>query len=170
VILLPLARLSVAAQRRLWRIYGAIMLVVGAVMLLVALSVFLTQGSQILVTGTVVSKHCHPQLDLATGAGETRCDGAVRYRTRVGQIVATSVSDAFPYEFRHRPGMPTTIQLRYNSDDPTDPFKQSNYMSTGQFVLVLAIGSVAATFGALWLLRANQIAANIVRRRARFQR
>jgi hypothetical protein len=52
------------------------------------------------------------QLDLATCVSETRCDAAVRYTTRTGRVITTTVSDAFPYEFRHRRGTLTTIQLR----------------------------------------------------------
>ena len=155
-----------AGLRRRWRLGGAVMLVAGALMLMVALGVFLTQGSQIRVTGTGLSEHCHPRPDLATGTGETRCDAAVRYTTRTGRVITTTVSDAFPYEFRHRPGMPPTIQLRYDSNDPGDPFKQSNYMSVGEFLLVLGLGGIAATFGVLWLTRAGRIAENSARRRA----
>ena len=144
------------------------MLVAGAVLLIVALGVFLTQGSQIRATGTVLSEHCQPQFDLATGAGETRCDADVRYTTRTGLVVTTKVSDAFPYEFQRRPGMPTTIQLRYDSNDPADPFKQSNFMTVGEFLLVLGLGGIAAIFGVFWLARAGRIAEKAARRRAAF--
>jgi len=168
--LLAQLRLSVAGLRRLWRFFGVAMLLVGVVMLMVALVVFLTQGSQIGVTGTVLSERCHPQFDLGTGADETRCDAAVRYTTRTGRLITATVADAFPYEFRHRPGTPTTIQIRYDSNDPADPFKQSNYMSIGEFLLVLALGAIATTFGLLWLTRADRIAENSARRRAQLQR
>jgi hypothetical protein len=72
---------------------------------------------------------------------------------------------ACPYEFRHRPGKPPTIRLRYSTSDPADPFRQSNYMSAGEFLLVLGLGGVAATFGVLWPARAGRIAGNAVRRR-----
>jgi hypothetical protein len=167
MILLAPSQLSVAGMRRLFRFLGTVMLLVGAVLVLVGLSVFLTQGSQIPVTATVMYEHCHPQADLATGSGENRCDAAVRYETRAGQVINTTVTDAFPYEFRHRPGKPPTIRLRYSTSDPAHPFKQSNYMSAGEFLLVLGLGGVAATFGVLWLARADRIAENAVRRRAR---
>jgi hypothetical protein len=70
------------------------------------------------------------------------------------------VSDAFPYEFQHRPGLPTTIQLRYDSNHPADPFKQSHFMTVGEFLLVLGLGGIAATFGVFWLARADRIAEN----------
>ena len=152
-------------MRRLFRFLGTVMLLVGAVMLLIGLSVFLTQGSQIPVTATVTHERCHPQADLATGSGETRCDAAVRYETRAGQVINARVTDAFPHEFRHRPGKPPTIRLRYSTSDPAHPFKQSNYMSAGEFLLLLGSGGVAATFGTLWLARADRIAENAVRRR-----
>jgi hypothetical protein len=134
-------------------------------MLFVALLVFLTQGSQIRVTAAVLSEHCHPQFDPAYGAGETRCDASVRFTTASGQVIRTTVTDAFPYEFSHRPGRPTTIQLRYDTFDPANPDKQSNYMSVGEFLLVLGIGAGAATTGTLWVVRAERIAENTVRRR-----
>jgi hypothetical protein len=164
--LLAQSRLSTAGLRRLWRFFGAAMLLVGAILLMVALGVFLTQGSQIQVTGTVLSEHCHPQFDLGTGATETRCDAAVRYTTRAGRVITTTVGDAYPYEFRHRPGTSPTILLRYDSNYPADPFKQSNYMSVGEFALVLGLGGIATIFGVLWLVRANRIAENTARRRA----
>jgi hypothetical protein len=163
------SRLQVVGLRRLWRFLGTGMLIVGALMLLIALGVFLTQGSQIRVTATVLSEHCHPQVDAATGVSETRCDASVRYTTRSGQVIATTVTDAFPDEFAHRPGSPTTIQLRYDSGDPANPNKQSNYMSVGVFVLVPALGVMASAVGTLWLVRADRLAENTARRRALHQ-
>ena len=161
---------SVARQRRQIRFVGAAMLLVGAVMVLIALGVLLTQGSQIPVTGTVLSERCHAQFDPATHQSETRCDAAVRFTTRTGRVITTTVTDAFPYEFHHKPGQPATIRLRYDSNDPAHPYKQSNYMSVGQFLLVLGIGAVAAGFGGWWLARAERIAERAVRRLARYGR
>lgn len=150
------------------RFLGAAMLLVGAVLMLVGLSVFLTQGSQIKVTATVISEHCHRQLDFATHRNETRCDAAVRFATSTGRVITTTVTDAFPYEIRHTPGKSATIRLRYDASDPADPFKQSNYMSVGQFLLVLGLGVGATALGALWLARAERIAEKAARRRARY--
>ena len=156
---------SVAVTRRTIRLLGTAAIVVGVFMLFIALGVYSSQGSQLRVTAAVLSEHCHQQYDPAYGAEETRCDASVRFTTRSGQVIRTTVTDAFPYEFSHRPGRLTTIQLRYDSVDPADPDKQSNYMSVGEFLLVLGIGAVAATTGTLWLVRAERIAENVVRRR-----
>jgi uncharacterized BrkB/YihY/UPF0761 family membrane protein len=155
---------SVARLRRQARVSGTVLLLTGAVMILVALGVFLTQGSQIRVTATVLSENCHSQYDLAVHTDETRCGAAVRFTTRSGQLISTTVTDAFPYEFSHRPGRSTTIQLRYDSSDPTQPFKQSNYMSVGEFCIVLGIGVASTAFGILIVTRAEQSAENAVRR------
>jgi hypothetical protein len=155
---------SVAAVRRMWRFYGAALLAVGAVMVLTALSVFLTEGSQIRVIAIASSERCHPQYDLATHMGETRCDADVRFVTRTGQVINATVTDAFPGEFRHVSGQPTTIQLRYDASDPTRPDKQSNYMSLGDFLLVLGLGVLALSFGGLWLARADRYAQRAVSR------
>jgi hypothetical protein len=152
------------------RFFGGAMLLVGAVLMLVGLGVFLSQGSQIQVVATVVSERCHGQFDFATHQDETRCDAAVRFVTSAGRVIATTVTDAFPYEFRHPPGRPATIRLRYDASDPGHPFKQSNYMSVGQFVLVLGLGVGAAALGALWLARAEPIAEKAARKRARYGR
>jgi Protein of unknown function (DUF3592) len=156
---------SVPRMRRLFRFCGIAILLCGAVLVLVALSVFLTQGSQIRVTAVVLSERCHPQVDLATGVGETRCDVAARFTTKSGQVINTTVTDAYRSEIRHEPGEPATIQLRYDSSDPSQPFKQSNYMSAGQFALVLGLGVLASGLGTLWLARAQRMAENAVRRR-----
>lgn len=166
MIILRQSQLSLASTRRMLRVFGVVMLLVGATLILVALSVFLTQGSQVQVTGTVLSEHCHSQYDLALQTSQTRCDASVRFTTGSGQIIRTTVTDAFPYEFSHRPGLPTTIQLRYDSTDPSDPFKQSNYMSVGEFLPLLGAGAVAATFGILWATRAGRYAVNTIRRRS----
>jgi hypothetical protein len=166
MILLGASQLSAVGLRRLTRFFGAAMLAVGAVLVLVALLVFLTQGSQVRVTATASSEHCHPQVDLATGIGETRCDADVRFVTVTGRIINTTVTDAFPYEFHHRSGMPTTIELRYDTNEPMRPYKQSNFMSVGQFLLVLGLGVTALSLGALWLARADRYAQNAARRRA----
>jgi hypothetical protein len=170
MILVAPSQSTVARQRRQIRFVGVAMLLVGAVMILIALGVFLTQGSQIQVTGTVLSERCHQQFDPAIHQSETRCDAAVRFMTRTGQVITTMVTDAFPYEFHHMPGQPATIRLRYDSNDPAHPYKQSNYMSAGQFLLVLGIGVPAAGFGAWWLARAERIAVNAARRLARHGR
>jgi hypothetical protein len=146
------------------------MLLVGACMVFLALGVFLTQGSQIAVSGTVISEQCHQQIDVATRQSETRCDAAVRYATSTGRVITTTVTDAFPYEFHHKPGQPETIRLRYDSNDPAHPYKQSNYMSVGQFLVVLGIGTVFGALGAWWLARAERIAEKAVRRLARYSR
>lgn len=157
---------SVARLRRQARVAGTVLLLVGAFMIFLALGVFLTQGSQIRVTATVLSEHCQYQYDFgAPAASGTRCDALVRFTTRSGQVIRTTVTDAFPYEFSHRPRRPTTIQLRYDSDDPIQPYKQSNYMSVGEFWTVLGIGAAPTAFGILIVARAERAAENAVRRR-----
>jgi hypothetical protein len=149
----------------MFQLLGAGASLTGALMILIALGVFLTQGSQVRVTATVLSEHCHPQSDLATGSQQTRCDASVRFTTRSRQVIRTTVTDALSDEFSHQPGLPTTIQLRYDTSDPADPYKQSNYMSVGVFVLLLGIGVAAATAGIMWVVRAERYAQNAVRRR-----
>jgi hypothetical protein len=165
MIVLRQSQMTVVNMRRMFRVFGIVMLLVGAMLILISLGVFLTQGSQIEVTATVLSEHCHSQYDLALSTSQIRCDASVRFATRSGQIIRTTVTDAFPYEFGHRPGLPTTIQLRYDSTDPADPFKQSNYMPVGEFLPLLGAGAVATTFGVLWAARAERYAEHAVRRR-----
>jgi hypothetical protein len=117
VIPLRQSQPSVVGLRRLFRLCGTGLLVVGAFMIMIALGVFLTQGSQIRVTAGVLAEHCQSQYDLAVNSNATRCDASVQFTTRSDQVIRTSVTDAFPYEFSHRPGRPTTIQLRYDSAD-----------------------------------------------------
>jgi hypothetical protein len=153
-------------MRRQGRVAATVLLLIGALMILVALGVFLTQGSQIRVTATVLSEHCGYRYDFGAPASSgTRCDASVRFTTRSGRVIRTTVTDAFPYEFSHRAGRPTTIQLRYDSSDPTQPFKQSNYMSVGEFLIVLAIGLVATALGIWWLVGAERLAERAVRPR-----
>jgi hypothetical protein len=153
-------------MRRQGRVAAIVLLAVGAVMFLIALCVFLTQGSQIRVTATVLSENCGYQYDFgAPAASGTRCNASVRFTTRSGQVIRTAVTDAFPYEFSHRAGRPMTIQLRYDSSDPTQPFKQSNYMSVGDFLIVLGVGLVATALGIWWLVGAERLAERAVRLR-----
>lgn len=161
-----IARPSFRRSRRLWRFLGTAMLATGLVMLLVGVTVFLTQGSQIQVTATVISEHCHPQYDLGTGSTDTRCGAAIRYTTRTGQVIAATITDAFPGEFRHTAAGMTTIQVRYDSGDPASPYKQSNYMPLGQFLLVLGLGCAATVAGGWWLARADLIARRAAARRS----
>jgi hypothetical protein len=134
------------------RAVGTFLLVASAFFILIALSVFLTQGSQIRVTATALSETCHYQFDLGSPAASgQRCNAPVIFTTRSGQIIRTTITDAFPSEFSHHPGRPTTIQLRYDSSDPTQPYKQSNVMSAGVFAMLLGIGAVLAGLG-LWVI------------------
>src|SRR5215475_8105685 len=150
---------TIARFARLNRVWGTVLLAFGAVFVLIALTVFLTQGSQIRATATVLSEQCHYQYDAgAPSASGPRCDAPVRFTTRSGQVIRTTITDAFPYEFRHRPGQPTTIQLRYDSSDPTQPYKQSNYMSAGVFAMLLGIGGLLASLGLRGVLGAERFA------------
>jgi hypothetical protein len=152
-------------MRRFFWFSGTALLLIGLVLVAIALGVFLTQGSQVRVTATVLSEHCHPQQDLATGAEETRCDASVRFTARSGQVIRTTVTDALPYEFSHRQGLPTTIQLRYDPSNPADPFKQSNYMSASEFAVTLTFGACSTAAGIVALAGAERFAQNSVRRR-----
>jgi hypothetical protein len=143
-------------QRRLIRVLGWVFAVLGAFFALIAL-VFLTQDSQIRVTATVLSRHCHPQYDAGTRQTETRCNALVRYRA-AGRVITTTITDAFPTEFtttRHV----MTIDLRYDPGFPADPDKQSNYMSAGEFALLMSISVLLLAGGAWWIIRAEAIAA-----------
>jgi hypothetical protein len=157
---------AVGRARRLWRFLGAAMLAAGLLMIMVALVVYLSQGSQIQATATVTAEHCHPQFDLGTQTTGTRCDAAIRFTTRTGRAIRTTVTGAFPEEFRHVAGGPTTIGFRYDASDPASPYKQSNYMPLAQFLLVLGIGCGATAAGGWWLARADRIARKVVSRRA----
>jgi hypothetical protein len=155
---------TIARFRRQNRVLGTVLLVFGAVFVVIALSVFLSQGSQIRVTATVLSEQCHYQYDAgAPSASGTRCDAPVRFATRSGQVIRTTITDAFPYEFSHRPGRPTTIQIRYDSSDPTQPDKQSNYMSVGVFAMLVGIGGLFALLGLRAVLGAERFAEKRVR-------
>ena len=53
---------------------------------------------------------------------------------------------AFPSEFSGS-GRFRTIDLRYDKNDPAQPFKQSNYMPASTFVSLLASGSAVLPTG-----------------------
>jgi len=132
-----------------------IMCVTGVLLAGLALGVFLTQGSQIQVKAKVLSEQCHPQTDLATGQLETRCDADVEFTAVNGQVIRTKITDAFPYEFSGT-GQARIITLRYDSSDPTQPFKQSNYMPVDTFVVLLVFGVATILFGGWGFWRARR--------------
>lgn len=138
----------------------------GLVLAVVALSVFLTQGSQIRVVAHVLSERCQPRFDLALASSQTRCDAVVRFTTVTGQVITTTITDAFPSEFSGS-GRYRTITLRYDRNDPAQPFRQSNYMSAGTFVSLLALGAVVLLLGYWGVARARRLADRVVRNRAR---
>ncbi len=150
---------------RVTRILMILMILIGLLLAGIALGVFLTQGSQIRMTANVLSERCHPQRDLGTGQVETRCDAAVRFMTVTGRVILTTVTDAFPYEFSG-PRQSRTIDLRYDSNDPTQPFKQSNYMPAVTFVVLLVFGCAAILFGVWGVMRSGQLAERAARRRS----
>jgi hypothetical protein len=143
-------QLSATGTRSL-RAAAIIMCLIGVLFAGIALGIFLTQGSQIKVRAHVLSERCHFQTDLATGQPETRCDAQVQFATADGQVIRTTVTDAFPYEFSGT-GHFRTIALRYDSNDPTQPFKQSNYMPVDTFVVLLVFGVAAILCGG-WMFR-----------------
>ena len=127
------------------RALAAILCLIGVLMTALVLGVFLTQGSQMKARASVLSEQCHPQTDLATGQTETRCDAQVQYTTVNGQVIKTTITDAFPYEFSGT-GHSRTIALRYDSNDPAQPFKQSNYMPIDTFVVMVVFGTAMILF------------------------
>jgi hypothetical protein len=155
---------SVAETRRKLKIIGASLLLLGIFIVLIALFIFLTQGSQVRVTATVLSERCHQVTEADEVTVDTRCDASVRFTTQSGRAIRTMITDAFPYEFNYRPGLPTTIQLRYFTSDPTAPMKQSNYMSVGEFLALLGFGALATTAGVALLGRQTRFAERHVRR------
>jgi hypothetical protein len=120
----------------------------GLLFLLIALTVFTTQGSQIEVRAQVLSERCHNAFDPGDGQTETRCNLAVRFTTRSGQLIRTSVGDAFKSEISYA-GNRQVIELRYESNDPSAPFKQSNYMSVQIFIFLMILGCAGTLIG-LW--------------------
>jgi len=138
------------SEKRVMRAAMIFLCLIGVLLAGVGLSVFLTQGSQIRVRANVLSERCHPQTDLATGARETRCDAQVQFTTVDGQVIRTTVTDAFPDEFSGT-GPSRTIALRYDRGDPTQPYKQSNYMPVGAFVGLLIFGAATILYGG-WML------------------
>jgi hypothetical protein len=119
--------------RRQLRFYRIASGCLGAFIVLIALIVFLGQGSQIRARALVLSEHCYNAFDVALNENETRCNLAVEFSTA---------------------GNHRFIDLRYDSDDPTQPFKQSNYMSAPTFALLMAIGCGAISLGIWgWLAR-----------------
>jgi hypothetical protein len=121
---------------------------VGLLFLLIALTVFTTQGSQIEVRAQVLSEQCHNAFDPADGQTETRCNLAVRFTTRSGQVIRTSVGDALESEISYA-GNRQVIELRYDPNDPGQPFKQSNYMSVQIFIFLMILGCTGTLLG-LW--------------------
>jgi hypothetical protein len=130
------------------RFYRIVSFCFGLFFLLIALTVFTTQGSQIEVRAQVLSEQCHNAFDPADGQTETRCNLAVRFTTRSGQVVSTSVGDAFESEISYA-GNRQVIELRYDSNDPSQPFKQSNYMSVQIFILLMILGCAGVLVG-IW--------------------
>jgi hypothetical protein len=142
-----------------------VVIVCGLLLVVIALSVFLTQGGQIRVVADVLSERCQPRTDLAYPAGtDTRCDAAVRFTTVTGRVITTTVTDAFPSEFSGS-GRSKTIDLRYDANDPAQPFKQSNYMPASTFISLLASGAVVLLLGYWGVARARRLADRAVRNR-----
>jgi len=137
--------------------WGVVMILAGLLLILIALVVFLGQGSQIRVRARVLSKRCHFQTDLATGQPQTLCNAEVRFTAVSGQVVTTTVGGALSSEFSGS-GRSQTIDLRYDSDDPSQPFKQSNYMPVSTFILLLVFGTGALAFGCWATARAGWFA------------
>jgi hypothetical protein len=139
--------------RRQIRFYRIASGCLGAFIVLIALIVFLGQGSQIRARAVVLSEHCYSAFDVALAEHQTRCNLAVEFSTRSGQQIRTTVGGALESEIG-TVGDHRFIDLRYDSGDPSQPFKQSNYMSVPIFAMLMAIGCGAILLGAWgWLAR-----------------
>jgi hypothetical protein len=139
--------------RRQIRFYRIASGCLGAFIVLIALTVFLGQGSQIRTRALVLSEHCYSAFDVALAQHQTRCNLAVEFSTRSGQQIRTTVGGALESEIT-AVGNHRFIDLRYDSSDPAQPYKQSNYMSAPIFAMLLAIGCGAILLGIWgWLAR-----------------
>jgi len=68
------------------------------------------------------------------------------FTTQSGQQVRTTVGDALAAEI-YSIGNQQVIDLRYDPSAPSQPFKQSNYMGVGIFILLMALGWGAILVG-----------------------
>ena len=142
---------SARTQRRILRVARGLLIATGGLFVLIALIVYPFQGSQIEVTAQILTQTCHTNFNFATHQHEVRCDLDVRFRTRSGEVVTTTVGGALLSEINSRDGH-TTIQLRYDPSDPKSPYKQSNYMPIGAF-LGLLVGGIAVIAYSIWAFR-----------------
>lgn len=139
--------------RRQIRFYRVALGCLGAFIAAIALIVFLGQGSQIRARALVLSKHCYNAYDVALAESQTRCNLAIEFSTRTGQQIRTTVGGALESEIAVA-GNRQFVDVRYDSGDPSQPFKQSNYMSTPIFAMLMAIGCGAILLGSWgWLAR-----------------
>jgi hypothetical protein len=142
---------SARTQRRILKTARVFLIATGGFLVLIALVVYPFQGSQIEVTAQILNRTCHTNFNLATQQHEIRCDLNVRFRTKSGQVVSTTVGGALSSEINSRDGR-ETIQLRYDSGDPKSPYKQSNYMPIGVFIGLLVGGLVVIAYS-VWGFR-----------------
>ena len=142
---------SPRTPRRILKIARALLIAMGGLLVFIALIVYPFQGSQIEVTAQVLTQKCYTNFNFAMQQHEVRCDLAVRFRTKTGEVITTTVGGALASEINSRDGR-ETIQLRYDPNDPKSPYKQSNYMPFGVFIGLL-VGGLAAIVYSIWAFR-----------------
>lgn len=140
----------------LWqkKIFSSIFLVLGIFLIFLALIVYIVQSKEIEVTAQVINKFCALEYNRSISLKEMRCRVDVKFQTKSGQTIETTVTDAFPSEITEISPNRSTIQLRYLQDEPYNPNKQTNYMTRNTFVGFIA-GGITLMIVSLLFLKAE---------------
>ncbi len=115
------------------RVLCTMMALAGSVLLLLAVAVHFTQNNQIEAQAQITNlsnSSCKSKIQVANYQSAKRCSLDITFSTASGQVIHSSVVDAFPSEITQYPDGTSTIQVRYDKNNPNNIVKQSNFMTT----------------------------------------
>jgi hypothetical protein len=130
------------------RFLRAVFVGLGLVLVLIALIVFLSQRSEIQVRAQVLNEQCFNAYNPSIHQTQTLCNLDIKFTTRSGQVIRTSFDGALQSEITTA-GNQQVIELRYYSNDPSQPLDQGSVMSAPIFVVLVVLGC-AFIVGAGW--------------------
>lgn len=119
---------------------GLCMAIAGIVLIVLPILVLYTQNNQVVTQAQISSYTCESEFNPAVHSNEQRCSLDISFTTTAGQTIYSRVVDAFPSEITQASDSTSTIQIRYDKNNPRNVVKESNFMPVSTAIILSVVG------------------------------